>query len=136
VANVTLSELCQKHSKAVEEIAQSLDGVAFNQAPFDIVSKKGNQFYEVKTVSKLKGRHKGECRISITQDELNFASIFPDNFTIIILFDTVRFDVPFHDLEERIMHNKTFNSPLGGFQRLHRQITLGKSFLKKYSSHG
>jgi hypothetical protein len=51
VANVTLSELCQKHSKAVEEIAQSLDGVAFNsfggKSPVFRLGMKADNLYNI-----------------------------------------------------------------------------------------
>jgi len=129
-----LTKLWNRHKRAVEIFAKSLDGTIFNSAPFDIIGGNGEHFYEVKCPSDRRGRHKGECRITITEDEQKFGELFSNRFTIIILFNGVKYNIPFSDLKERIMRNRVDRTPLGGVPRIRRQVTLGKSFLKKYES--
>jgi len=97
-------------------------------------SMEWGNFYEVKCPSDRRGRHKGECLITITEDEQKFGELFSNRFTIIILFNGVKYNIPFSDLKERIMRNRVDRTPLGGTPRVRRQVTLGKSFLKKYES--
>jgi hypothetical protein len=109
---------------------KTLSGFAFYHAPFDIIDKSGH-FYEVKCPSDRLGKHKGECRISISEDELKFGEMgFP--YTIMIIFNGQRFDIPFKDLRERIIRNKVSETQYGTSLILKRQVTIGKKFLSKY----
>ena len=79
----------QRHKQAVSKIAEERQGISFNSAPFDIVDKLG-LFYEVKTPSDLKGKHKGECRecrITLSDDEKKFGELFKEKYRILILFN-------------------------------------------------
>ena len=127
-----IAEQWARHKKTVQEIAKELQGTAFNSAPFDIINIDGTVFYEVKSPSDRKGKHKGECRISISEDERKFGHLMRNQFLILIVFNGTKYSIPFPDLEDRITRNRLNSSSFGGTQRLKRQVTLGKKFLQKY----
>jgi hypothetical protein len=132
---MTLGESWKQHAEGVKKVAQKFgnNAVVFSTSPFDIIDLKTNRFYEVKTASVRKGRHRTECRIHVSRDELKFGSIFGDKLTFVILFDGKRFDIPFSHLQARITRNVEWTSVLGGFKRIHHNVTLGKSFLARYA---
>jgi len=117
-----------KHSKAVEILGTRFRGVAFAKAPFDIMDEK-SRFYQVKCPNDRKGRHEGECRISISRDELNFGMLLRGKFIFIIVYNNHSYFIPFSDLKKRILANKPSQTKLGG---LRRQVTLGRKFLSQY----
>ena len=128
---LTKKEQMKRHTKYVSQLTKTLGGLAFYHAPFDIIDKNGN-FYEVKCPSDRLGKHKGECRISISEDELKFGEmVFP--YTIVIFFNGQRFDIPFRDLRERIIRNKVSKTQYGASSILKRQVTIGKKFLSRYT---
>ena len=126
-----VAEQWLRHKNAVAKIAEKKQGISFNSAPFDIVDCDGI-FYEVKTPSDLKGKHKGECRLTLSEDEKKFGDLFGDKFIVIIIFNEVTYSVPFSELEQRISRNRLKIHIFGGTERRQRQITLGKKFLQKY----
>ena len=127
-----IAEQWARHKQVVQEIAKEMQGTIFNSAPFDIMTEEGTTFYEVKSPSDRHGKHKGECRISISEDERKFGQLMRNQFVIIIVFSGAKYPIPFPDLEDRIARNRLNSSSFGGTQRLKRQVTLGKKFLQKY----
>jgi hypothetical protein len=128
-----VSEQWARHKQMVQETAKELQGTIFNCAPFDIMNEEGTIFYEVKSPSDRHGKHKGECRISISEDERKFGQVMRNRLVIIIVFNEVKYLIPFPDLEDRITRNRLNSSSFGGTERLKRQVTLGKKFLQKYA---
>jgi hypothetical protein len=122
----------RRHRNAVEKINGVVDGVIFHIAPFDIVSKDGRVFYEIKCLSKRVGRHRHECHIPISENERKFGDIFKNNYVFIIFFKRRIYVIPFIDMCDRINRNKISVSHLNGSKRLKRIITLGKRFMSGY----
>jgi hypothetical protein len=122
------TEQWTRHSKTVEVLRTRFNGTAFTKAPFDIMDENNN-FYQVKCPNDRKGKHKGECRISVSRDELNFGMLLKGSFIFIVVYDNCEYVIPFSDLEKRILANKPSQTKLGGMRR---QVTLGRKFLSQY----
>jgi hypothetical protein len=71
---LTKREQMKRHTPYVSRLTKTVSGFAFYHAPFDIIDKSGH-FYEVKCPSDRLGKHEGECRISISEDELKFGEM-------------------------------------------------------------
>ena len=126
-----VNERWARHKIAVQKIAEEKRGVVFNSAPFDVIDND-RVFYEVKSPSDRKGKHKGECRLSISEDEIKFGQLFKERFIFVIIFNENKYVVPFIELEKRILRNRSNRHLFGNVIRVGRQITLGKKFLQKY----
>lgn len=122
------------HHRYVKLLNDEIGSLILIRSPFDIIFQPGKTltFYEVKCAAEMNGRHRSECRITFSDDEIKFGALVGNALRVIIFFKNKRYDIPFDKLLERINKVKTRYHEFGGSVVGHRRICLTLKFLTPY----